>query len=137
MNYNCALEKRDYARIDKLNALTDINTYWGDVKEITKGVRGDHSLERWGILTGIRYNELVRQSIGNDDVTPLLQLFDRTMRNCLFYEKEGKTNCLLNEIGVLRGIDYVLCEVGYFFHITHKDLYRLIDIQNEMLKAEK
>ena len=137
MKYYVALEVRDYAKIDKLNNLTDINTYWEDVCKLTKQVKSDHSLGRWQALAEIRYSELARECIGNADVTPLLQLFDRTMTNCLFYENEGKTNCLLNEIGVLRGIAYTLEAVGYVYHRTHKDYDRLIGVQLAMTLAER
>ena len=36
----------------------------------------------------------------------LIELFDRTINNCKFYEEEGKKASLNNEIGVLRGIAY-------------------------------
>ena len=131
------MEVRDYARVDKLNALTDLDTFWEDVSKLTRNVHSDHSLEHWEALAEMRHAELVREAIGNAEVSPLLELFDRTMRNCLFYEREGKPNCLLNEIGVLRGICYALNEVGYYYHETHKDFRRLIGIQVEATKGER
>lgn len=38
----------------------------------------------------------------------LLELFDRTFKNCEFYEQEHDNDALLNEIGVLRGIMYCI-----------------------------
>ena len=38
----------------------------------------------------------------------LLELFDRTTKNCEFYEQEQDNAALLNEIGVLRGIMYCI-----------------------------
>lgn len=38
----------------------------------------------------------------------LLELFDRTEKNCEFYEQEKDNIALLNEIGVLRGIMYCI-----------------------------
>lgn len=137
MEYNVAIEVRDYSKIDKLNALTDINTFWSDVCKLTKRVSSDHAIRRWQALAENRYSELSRRCIGDGDMTPLLQLFDRTMTNCLFYESEGKTNLLLNEIGVLRGISYALEEMGYYFHETHKDFARLIGVQMNMTKDER
>lgn len=137
MEYYSAIEVRDYAKIDKLNELTDLETYWKDVSKLTARVHSDHSLARWQVLAEIRRGELVRERIGKNDVTPLLMLFDRTIANCLFYEKENKPNCLLNEIGVLRGVDCALCELGYFYHRTHKDFGRLITIQNKATLEER
>lgn len=66
----------------------------------------------------------------------LIQLYDRTMRNCLYYEKEGKKMALLNEIGCLRGIAYALEYHMWFNHYTDSQFIRLIEIQQEM-KDEK
>lgn len=66
----------------------------------------------------------------------LIQLYDRTMKNCLYYEKEGKKLALLNEIGCLRGIAYALECYMWFNHYTDSQFIRLIEIQQEM-KEEK
>ena len=34
MTYKYAFEKRDISRIDKLNKLTDTNTFWDDVRKL-------------------------------------------------------------------------------------------------------
>lgn len=39
MNYSYALEKRDISRINKLNALTNANTFYDDVRKITRNVK--------------------------------------------------------------------------------------------------
>lgn len=52
----CALERRDYGKIRKLNALSDITTFWDDVRKIAKGTC--HNLNRWQCLSEIRYWEL-------------------------------------------------------------------------------
>lgn len=41
----------------------------------------------------------------------LIDLYNRTYNNCVFYKNEGKDAALLNEIGVLRGIMYCLNEI--------------------------
>lgn len=46
MNYSYALEKRDISRINKLNALTNVNTFYGDVRKITRNVKSDHAIKR-------------------------------------------------------------------------------------------
>lgn len=59
MNYNLVIEKRDIAKIDKLNTLTDVNTFWEDVRKFTRNVTSDHSIGRWQCLAQVRYRELV------------------------------------------------------------------------------
>lgn len=59
MNYNCAIEKHDYSRIDKLNKLTNKFAFWDDVKKITRNIKSDHAIGRWQCLAEIRYKELI------------------------------------------------------------------------------
>ena len=59
MTYKSALEKRDFSRIDKLNMLTNKDTFWEDVKYFTKHIKGDHSIGRWQCLAEQRWNELL------------------------------------------------------------------------------
>lgn len=59
MTYNeYVMERRDIGRITKLNTLTDPNTFWVDVKKITRNTHGDHALGRWQVLAEIRYEEI-------------------------------------------------------------------------------
>lgn len=58
MTYDWILEKRDTAKIDKLNKLTNSYTFWDDVKKLTSHVTSDHSINRWQALAEMRYNEL-------------------------------------------------------------------------------
>lgn len=53
-----AIEKRDIAKINKLNKLKNPKTFWEDVRELTKRVTSDHSIGRWQCLAEIRYAEL-------------------------------------------------------------------------------
>lgn len=57
-------------------------------------------------------------------------LYNRTLENCLFYEKEGSDAELLNEIGVLRGIAYCM-EAAGMSHLS-EDFIRLIEKQQEL-----
>lgn len=59
MTYKEAIEIRDLRRIDRLNKLTNKQTFWKDVRKITSGVHDDHPLGRWQTLAEIRYEELV------------------------------------------------------------------------------
>lgn len=58
MTYKDAIETRDLKRIDKLNKLVDKNTFWKDVRKITRGIHYDHPLNRWQTLAEIRYEEI-------------------------------------------------------------------------------
>ena len=76
-------------------------------------------------------NPAVSNKVTNGDMK-LMDLFNRTLSNCEFYENENRTTSLLNEIGVLRGIAYCLktfdidvCEFPTFLHY--------IEIQNQEL----
>lgn len=54
-----AMEKNDINKIEKLNQLTDKETFWDDVRKMTKKVTSDHSIGRWQCLADCRYNELI------------------------------------------------------------------------------
>jgi hypothetical protein len=58
MNYLSAIEKRDYSKIDKLNNLTNKETFWDDVRKLTKNVTSDHAIKRWQCLADQRWGEL-------------------------------------------------------------------------------
>ena len=58
MDYSYAMEKRDYARIDKLNKLTNKDTFYDDVRKLVKNVASDHTIKRWQCLADNRYREL-------------------------------------------------------------------------------
>jgi len=66
----------------------------------------------------------------NAEKEKLLEIFNRTMQNCEFYEAEKQDTKLLNEIGCLRGIAYCLESVGICPH-SEKFLY-YINIQNQL-----
>lgn len=54
------MEKHDYSRIKKLEGLHNVDTFWDDVRRLTKNVTSDHSLSRWQILAEVRYGELTQ-----------------------------------------------------------------------------
>lgn len=65
----------------------------------------------------------------------ILGLYERTLNNCRFYEKEGLKISLNNEIGVLRGIAYCMDLAG---ECPHNDEFNhFIDIQNKFKEEEK
>ena len=59
LGYDYAFERRDYGRIDKLNRLTDPETFWDDVRKLTKNIMGDHAIGRWQCLAEARYALLI------------------------------------------------------------------------------
>ena len=65
MDYSYAIEQRDISKIDKLNKLYDINTYWDNVRKLTKSVKSDHSIKRWQCLADARYKEVIKEELDN------------------------------------------------------------------------
>lgn len=43
---------------EKLNTLTDVSTFWEDVRKLTAKIRSDKSLSMWQSLAEIRCDEL-------------------------------------------------------------------------------
>lgn len=66
----------------------------------------------------------------------LEQLYNRTMENCLLYEKEGNKKALLNEIGCLRGIAYCLEYFMWYKHYSDSRFLRMIELQQEMKEGK-
>ena len=60
--YSKAIELSDYKKIDKLLKLNNINTYWDDVRKLTKNVYSDHSINRWEALSDFRYSQLLKMN---------------------------------------------------------------------------
>ena len=58
MTYEYALEQHDISKIEKLNCLTNKETFWSEVKKLTKHVTSDHAIGRWQCLSEMRYAEL-------------------------------------------------------------------------------
>ena len=61
--YDYAMEVRDYSRIKKLNALTNPETFWDDVRKLTKKITSDHSIHRWQCLAEARYAIMTGENI--------------------------------------------------------------------------
>ena len=56
-----AVYKSDYNKIEKLMKLNDVDTFWDDVRKLTKRVTSDFSLKRWLILSEMRFEELTAE----------------------------------------------------------------------------
>lgn len=71
-----------------------------------------------------------------DNKEKLLELFNRTYRNCKHYKECGKDQHLLNEIGVLRGIAYCIGEIvgeeNLFSVINFAEFSEMIDEQERL-----
>jgi hypothetical protein len=60
MTYNYyIMERNDIKKIDKLNQLKNKETFWDDVRKLTKRVTSDRSISRWQCLAEVRYSELI------------------------------------------------------------------------------
>lgn len=62
-------------------------------------------------------------------------IFDRTMANCRFYEKQDDELKLLNEIGVLRGVAYCLQLAGICPH--SEEFAHFIGVQQTLIKQNE
>lgn len=59
--YDYATEKADFPKIEKLNTLNNPETFWDDVRKLTKRVTSDHSINRWEILANAKYRMMTRK----------------------------------------------------------------------------
>lgn len=60
MDYRYAWTRQEMKRIDKLNQLTNIDTFWSDVRRLTKNVNSDHAIKNWQCLAEVRFEELTK-----------------------------------------------------------------------------
>lgn len=56
------IEYSDNLRIRKLTELTNPETFWDDVRKLTKRCRSDHAIGRWQCLAEQRYEELTAKN---------------------------------------------------------------------------
>lgn len=62
------------------------------------------------------------------------ELYERTIRNCEYYEANKDFKRLLNEIGVLRGIAYCLENNGQCVHADERFIH-YIEMQNNIINS--
>ena len=62
----------------------------------------------------------------------IMRDYERTLKNCEFYEREGKTVCLNNEIGVLRGLMYSMETILGYIPMNDDRTNHFIEVQNEL-----
>ena len=65
MDYSYAIERHDFSKIDKLNNLENLDSFWDDVRKLTRNVNSDHSIGRWKCLADVRFNELRHEALSN------------------------------------------------------------------------
>ena len=53
-----AVYKSDIRKIEKLNNLNNKETFWNDVRKLTKNTYSDFHIGRWQALAEVRYEEL-------------------------------------------------------------------------------
>ena len=58
--YNRIIEQADIRKIDKLAELNDPETFWDDVRKLTRRVNSDHSIRRWECLAECRFAEIAK-----------------------------------------------------------------------------
>jgi len=65
----------------------------------------------------------------------LTRIFEEFKSNCRQYEKEGKQQSLLNEIGAMRGVAFCMEELG-ITPAYDDEFFRLIALQQMLLGDE-
>ena len=66
--YGYVMGKASLKIIEKLLTLTDVSTFWDDVRRFTKNIHSDHNISMWQNYAEMRYEELTdaqRQSNNN------------------------------------------------------------------------
>ena len=53
-----AFTNRDVNKIEKLNKLTNVDTFWSDVRMLTRQTTSDAMIKRWQLLADERFREL-------------------------------------------------------------------------------
>lgn len=62
MEYKYAGTYSDMKRIDKLNKMTNPETFWNEIDKITKNLVSLTAINSWNMLAEIRYKELTELS---------------------------------------------------------------------------
>lgn len=81
MDYSYAWEKSDIRKIDKLNQLTNPDTFWDNVRKLTRNVMSDHSIKSWQCLAEIRFDELTSTAYMDEDDVVNSSTHSRRRRN--------------------------------------------------------
>lgn len=63
MDYTYATNRQEMNRIDKLNELRNISTYWDEVRKLTRNVKSDIAIKRWQHLAEVRFEEIKQETL--------------------------------------------------------------------------
>lgn len=63
MNYLAAYSREEYSRIDKLNSIVCLRTFWDEVRKLTCNLTSDRAVNSWQRLAEIRFSELKVQTL--------------------------------------------------------------------------
>lgn len=66
MEYKHAGTYTDMKRIDKLNKMTNPETFWYEIDKITENLVSLTAINSWKMLAEIRYKELIEESKTTD-----------------------------------------------------------------------
>ena len=80
---------------DKLNTLTNINTFWDDVRKFTKNVHGDRSISLWLSWSKIRFDEL---RTGCEDVRTEFDFDDNGKLITRYYTNDYRKEVFIKEV---------------------------------------
>ena len=53
--YEYIIETADYKKVEKLETLKNPNTFWDEVRKLTKNTKSCHALNRWQILAEAQF----------------------------------------------------------------------------------
>ena len=59
MDISRAFTTKDKGKIEKLNTLTNKETFWNDVRKFTKSVHNDNVIKAWQCYAEMRYAEII------------------------------------------------------------------------------
>ena len=62
MTNEYAMERNDIPKIEKLNNLNKLSTFYADVTKLVKNVKTDHTINRWQCLADVRFEELKKET---------------------------------------------------------------------------
>lgn len=80
---------------DKLNTLTNINTFWDDVRKFTKNVHNDRSISLWQSWSEIRFDEL---RTGCEDVRTEFDYDDNGKLITRYYTNDYRKEVFIKEV---------------------------------------
>lgn len=81
------MNSQEISKAEKLNRLTNPDTFWDDVRKFTANVHSDHALSQWQWIAEIRYNELIT---GVEDVREEIEMDENKKFTTTYYTYDWK-----------------------------------------------